>query len=243
MNIKDLFKTTIFILIIFWLIKVFDISYPINITSISKSAELAVVGQGKVDVAPDVFYVSTGIIVDNKKTVKEVQDQINLTNNKIVDLLKSYGLTKENLKTTNYSINPKYSYDKEGNSQIVGYSGSVNLRIKVKDISLLSKIVEGVTIVGANEIYGINYEIENPDKFQEQARKIAIENAKSQAKKLALDLGIKLGKITNIVEGQTGDYRPMALPATGGGSFEKSVVIEPGTQTITSTVTLYFEKN
>lgn len=242
MNFKDFFKTGVFILVIFWLIKIFDIFYPINIVTTSKSTELAVVGQGKIDVSPDVFYISTGVIVDNKKTVKEVQDEINKINNKIINVLKKYGLNKENLKTTNYSINPKYFYDKEGNSQIVGYSGSVNLRIKTKDISLLSKIIEEISLVGVNQIYGINYEIENPDRFQEQARKIAIENAKSQAKRLASDLGIKLGKITNIVEGQGNDYQPMALPVAGGGSFEKSLTIEPGTQTITSTVTLYFEK-
>lgn len=242
MSIKDLFKTTVFVLIVFWLIKVFDISYPINITTSTKSAELAVVGQGKIDVSPDVFYVSAGVVVDNKKTVKEVQDQINNVNNKIINLLKSYGLSKENLKTTNYSINPKYSYDKEGNSQITGYSGSVNLRVKVKDLLLLSKIIEGVTLAGANEIYGISYEIDNPDKFQEQARRIAIENAKQQAKKLAQDLGIRLGKITNIVEGNSSDNNRFYLPVTGGGDLQKSVSIEPGTQTITSTVTLYFEK-
>ncbi|GAB4218661.1 MAG: hypothetical protein Fur009_0570 [Candidatus Microgenomates bacterium] len=242
MSIKDFFKTTVFILIVFWLIKIFDISYPINITTRTKSAELAVVGQGKIDVSPDIFYVSAGVVVDNKKTVKEVQDQIDDINSKIINLLKSYGLSKENLKTTNYSINPKYSYDKDGNNQIISYLGSVNLRVKVKDLSLLSKIIEGVILAGANEIYGISYEIDNPDKFQEQARKIAIENAKSQAKKLASNLGIRLSKITNIVEGQPGDYQPIAAPMTGGGGLEKSVVIEPGTQTITSTVTLYFEK-
>lgn len=241
-NLKDLFKITIFVLVVFWLIKFFDISYPINITTSSKSSELAVVGQGKIDVSPDVFYVSAGVVVDNKKTVKEVQDEINTINNKIIDLLKNYGLGKENLKTTNYSIYPKQTYDKDGNSQITGYSGSVNIRIKVKDIFLLSKIIDEITTAGANEIYGISYEIDNPDKFQEEARKIAIENAKQQAKKLAQDLGIKLGKITNIVEGNSGDNNRVYLPVTGGGDLQKSVSIEPGTQTIISTVTLYFEK-
>lgn len=241
-NLKDLFKITIFVLVVFWLIKVFDISYPINITTSSKSSELAVVGQGKIDVSPDVFYVSAGVVVDNKKTVKEVQNEINTINNKIIDLLKHYGLGKENLKTTNYSIYPKQTYDKDGNSRVTGYSGSVNIRIKVKDISLLSKIIDEITTAGANEIYGISYEIDNLDKFQEEARKIAIENAKQQAKKLAKDLEIRLGKITNIVEGNSSDNNRVYLPMAGGGDLQKSVSIEPGTQTITSTVTLYFEK-
>ena len=58
------------------------------------------------------------------------------------------------------------------------------------------------------------------------------------------NLGIRLGKITNIVESTPDSgfipYSLKALPMGGGGG--NSATMEPGTQTVTSTVTLYFEK-
>ncbi len=232
---------SIFVLSIFWLIKIFDISYPLTITTRTQTAEFSVVGQGKVEAVPDVFYISTGIYVDNKKTVKEVQDQINSTNEKIVQAIKNLRIKKEDIKTTNYSIYPKTIYDKDGNSQVVGYSGNVNLRIKIKDKQLLSEVTEKVVAAGANQIYGISSEIENPEKYQQQARQIAIDNAKSEAYKLAKSLEIKLGKITNIVESKNDYNYPMTLSKIGGAG-ETMTSFEPGTQTVSSTVTLFFEK-
>jgi len=235
------FVVTVVVISLF-VIKVFNISYPLTITTTTKSSELSVVGQGKVEVVPDLYTVSTGIRVDNKKTVAEVQNEINKINNQLIERLKELGVKKEDIKTVNYSVFPKQVWDKDGNSRIDGYSGSAEIRIKTKDLNLLSKITEEVVSAGANEIYGINFEVEKPEIYQELARTKAIENAKLQANKLAKDLGIRLGKITNIVEGSNPGIYSRSLPVTGGGDLSKAPSFEPGTQTITSTVTLYFEK-
>ena len=93
---------------------------------------------------------------------------------------------------------------------------------------------------------GTNYSIDKPENYQEQARSKAITNAKEQAQKLASQLGIRLGKVTNIVESTIDNGpRPMLYKAEAmslGGKAAPAPDLQPGTQTITSTVTLYFEK-
>ena len=62
---------------------------------------------------------------------------------------------------------------------------------------------------------------------------------------MAKSLGIKLGKVTNIIESSPNNIESIkyaAMPVTGGGSGSGGVSIEQGSQTLTSTVTLYFEK-
>jgi len=61
METKNLILSLIFILITLYLIKVFDIAYPINIISTSKTSELAIVGEAKMEVVPDIAYVNLGI--------------------------------------------------------------------------------------------------------------------------------------------------------------------------------------
>ena len=91
------FVVTVVIISLF-VIKVFNISYPLTITTTTKSSELSVVGQGKIEVVPDLYTVSTGIRVDNKKTIAEVQNEVNKINNQLIERLKELGVKKEILK-------------------------------------------------------------------------------------------------------------------------------------------------
>lgn len=222
-------------------IKAFDISYPISVSTTTKSRELAVVGEGKVDVVPDTAVIDAGIVVANAASVEEAQSSLNKTNNSIVSTMQKLGVKKEDIKTSNYSVYPNQSYDPGNQGKITGYNGNVTVSIKVRNIESLGQVIETVTQSGANQIQNTSYTIDNPEKYREEARNKAIENAESQAKRLAQKLGIKLGKVVNIVE-STPNTAPQFLSAErqfgGGGAPD----IQPGSQTITSVVTLYFEK-
>lgn len=232
--------------IFLWIVNFFNISYPLEIAQRNVSGELAVVGVGKVDIVPDMASVDLGIVVNNASNVNEAQSQINKVNNAIVEAEKGLGVSKDDIKTSNYSIVPNYDYSKVGSGTISGYNGNTTVTIKVRQTDKLPQVIEAATNAGANQVMGTNYSVDKPEKYQEQARQKAIENAKEQAQNLAGNLGIRLGKITNIVEAST---NPGPVPmlyskeAMGmGGSNAPSADLQPGTQTITSTVTLYFGK-
>lgn len=225
-------------------IKFFNISYPISVITTNRSSELAVVGEGKVEVVPDTVYINAGITVDKVSTIAEAQKNINEINNKIVDSLKGIGIEKADIKTSNYSINPNYIYTNNENS-IEGYNGNVSIEIKVREPQLASQVIETATTAGANQINGSRFVVDKPEMYREEARNAAIKNAKDQAEKIAKDLGIKLGKITNIVESSPDQqivpiYDKMSAEIGGGGSGNPT--LEQGSQTLTSVVTLFFEK-
>lgn len=238
--VKSFIIVTLVVLLALFAIKYLDISYPLSVTSRTASGELSVVGEGKVEAIPDSASVQAGIEVSGATTIEAVQKTINETNNKIVDSLLKLGVPKKDIKTSNYSINPNYQFE-GGRNNINGYNGNATLSIKVKKIELLPSVVEEVTKNGANQIYGTSYNIENPQKYREEARNKAIKNAKEQAQKLASSLGIRLGKITNIAESSPTNpimIRDVAMGMGKGGTPD----LQPGSETITSTVTLYFEK-
>ena len=242
-NFKYLLLSVIVILAALYLIKIFNISYPLTLTSTTKSSELSIVGEGKVAVVPDTAYIDAGITVNNEPRVISVQQKIDDTNNKIVEALKALGIKKEDIKTSNYSVNPNYSYENQIN-RISGYNGNVIITIKLTNTELSARVIEAVMQAGANQVGGVRYAVDNPDKFRELARNAAINNAKDQANKLAKQLGIRLGKITNIVESNQNPAPityDMASKTMGFGGVA-APQIEPGSQTITSVVTLYFEK-
>lgn len=231
---------SLFTILVLGAINFFDISYPVTVVNTTKSTEFSMVGEGKVDVRPDTAYVSAGITVNDGATVNDVQKKMTDVNNKIIDSLTKLGIKKEDIKTSNYSVYPNYKQE----GSVSGYNGNVSVDIKVKNIDTTSQVIDAVTKAGANQINGVNFTVDNPDKYREEARNQAIANAKAQAEKLSSSLGIRLGKITNIVESSSG-MPPIMYDKMGlGGAMRPELVpvIEPGSQTITSVVTLYYEK-
>ncbi|MCS7093457.1 MAG: SIMPL domain-containing protein [Patescibacteria group bacterium] len=236
----------ILIVVLLWLIKFFDISYPVTITTKNQSSELVVVGEGKIEVVPDVAFVEAGVVVDNQPTAKEAKDKLDSINNKIIKALGDIGIKKEDIKTTNYSIYPNYKYENNVNV-ISGYNGNAQIEVKIKnDSQLLTRVISLFMDSGANQIQRVRFMIDKPELYREKAREKAIQNAKDQAEKLSRDLGISLGKITNIVESfdgqsQGGYYRPMIL-AEEGGIGGQAPLLEAGSRTVISIVRLHFEK-
>jgi len=110
-----IFFTVMLVVIALWLIKTLNISYPVTITSVTRSGELSVVGEGKVDVVPDIAYINVGITVNNAGSVSDARSGIDSVNNKIIDSLKNLKIPKKDIKTTNYSVSPNYTYDNNEN--------------------------------------------------------------------------------------------------------------------------------
>lgn len=241
---KNIVWTVFAILVALILIKIFNISYPISVTTATKSSELAVTGEGKVEVVPDTAYIDLGITVDNAPTVDIAQGDINEVNSRIIRVLTALGIKKENIKTSNYSIYPNYSQLDDTVSQIRNYSGNTTVTIKLEQTELVEKALDASIQAGANQVQGVRFEVDKPETFREKARNKAIANAQEQAKKISKSLKLRLGRVVNIVE--TTPQQPIPFESRTlqgfGGTDVASTDIEAGTQTITSVVTLYFEK-
>jgi hypothetical protein len=85
----------------------------------------------------------------------------------------------------------------------------------------------------------LRFEVDNDDEVKAEARKLAIEDAKKKAKKLASDLGIKLIKISGFDEGTSFDYPIFRELGLGGGAEVPQ--IEVGENEIAVNVTLIYE--
>ncbi len=230
-------------LLALFLINAFNISYPLTVQNKAES-DLAVVGEGKVDVVPDTATVNLGVVVENAKSAEVAEEELASKNNIVVSTIKKLGIREQDIKTTNYSVNPVYDYEENMNAA-KKYTGNVTITVKIHDTDKASEIVAAATKAGANQVGDINFVVDKPEKFREQARDLAIINAKEQAASLAKKLGIRLGRVVNIVESSDGSRPLPYMQKSNSLSVEESAPaadLNPGSQTVTSTVTLYFEK-
>lgn len=216
------------------------IPFSINSVTTQKSTTFDVTGSGKVTVKPDIASVRIGIEA-NGSTVKSVQDKINSTINKVSVAIKGLGIDSKDIQTQNYSITPDYNYS-EGSQKIKGYTASTNLAIKVREIDKVNQVIDVSTENGANQVGGINFEVDDNSKTENEARQKAVDEAKRKAGDAAKIAGFRLGKIINYSENFQGGIRPMYMMSSDVKlSAGSPTEVEPGSTDVTVVVTLSYE--
>ena len=211
---------------------------------------ITVSGNGEIVVKPDIATVSFGVSAENLD-VSKAQTESATKMNDIIGLLKTEGINEKDIKTTNYNIYPKYDYVKAsldyyygGKQVLVGYVVSQTVEVKIRDISKAGAILSGVGKFGATDVSGLSFTVDNQDIVKDQARDLAIQDAKTQAKVLAKGLGVKLMKITSFSEsGNYPTYYGMEKSMAAGMSNADVVVpqILTGENKITSNVSITYE--
>lgn len=190
----------------------------------AKTNTISFSGEGKIFAVPDIAAVSFSIITESP-TSKVAQDQNSEKSEKIVKFLKNQNIEDKDIKTTSYSIYPQYSYPKPlplgiesatypeyypSNPKITGYQVNQSFELKIRNLEKVSAMLDGLVTAGANNIQNLGFQVDNEDKLKEQARELAIKDAKEKAGALKKQLGIRLGKIVNYNEG---GYYPVYFKA------------------------------
>lgn len=220
---------------------------PFSVNSINTNNEtpFEATGTGSAAGAPNKALISLGI-TESALSVLEAQNRANQKAEAIIDNLKRLGIPDKDIKTSNYSINPDYSFS--GSSQkITGYTVNQNFEIKTP-IDKANEAIDESTQAGANLVGNISFTLDDDKKLEleNEARKEAVEMAKKSAEGLAKASGIKLGKIINVRENTGGGIiRPLMMEAKDatGGSIENPTSITPGESKIEINVTLTYQTN
>jgi len=209
-----------------------------------ESHSISITGEGKVTGVPDVAKIQLGYSVE-KKTVAEAQKENTVKMNAVIDKLKKdFKIDAKDIKTVNYYISPQYDWS-EGRQSLRGYLVSQDLSVKVREMDKVSQILDVAGSIGLNQIGNLSFEMDNPEKLKEEARAMALEQAKAKAEALSEIVGVKLGKIISFSESSSdGGSMPMyslnkMADSMGGGGAAPSV--EAGSNEITVFATVQYE--
>lgn len=248
-------SATLLILVFAWQ-KVFP-SQPIN------DRTLPITSEGRVSVRPDLGQVTLSLTSEGKDP-KSIEGKNAEKVNSIIAFLKNEGVKSEDIKTSEFSLQPKYYspwdypripcpvFDAEGNKIfpcppinqiVVGYTITQSLAIKLRTFEKVGTLLSGAIERGATQVNSLVFSVDDPDQYKKEARAIAIRKAKDQAKELADAGGFKVGKVLSIQEGYSYFPQPYRLTeSTGAPSPEKATPqIEPGSQDVFVTLTVLFQ--
>lgn len=217
-------------------------------------------GEGKVVGVPDVAQFSFSVITEGGTDIAKLQTENTNKINKIIAFVKSKGVEAKDIETQNYDLQPRYQHYNcapvyrplsEGGSkvcppaEIVGYTITQSVSVKVRDFTKTGEILAGVVANGANSTSNLSFKIDDPTELRNQARAEAIAKAKANAKSIASAGGFRLGRLLSIDEGGYFPYYKESVgrgyDAAGGIAATPAPSIEPGSDDIVVTVTLRYE--
>jgi uncharacterized protein YggE len=167
---------------------------------------LAVTGTAEVSVSPDICYMSFVVETEHTNAAQAYKDNNQLMNT-VSASIKQAGIPGKDMQTVSFSIYPQYHYEDKTNKQIFdGYLVSHTLYVKVFDLDKVSDILDAAVNAGITRVNNINFTVENPKKYLEDARIEALKAARKKAEIIASETGVKLGKPISITEAEPGSY-------------------------------------
>jgi uncharacterized protein len=202
---------------------------------------ISVQGEGKVSGKPDVAKLSLGV-TSEADTVQAARDRAATALDGIIKALKNNGVADKDIQTQQLSIQPQYDYN-NGTQRLRGFQVTNVLSVTLRDINKTSQAVDDAVTAGGNEttIQGLSFTIDNPDDLKQQAREMAVADAKAKAETLAKTAGVSLGAAMNISEGSTAPpvfYDRSAAGAVAPSTGAPSTPIQPGELDVTVDVSI-----
>ena len=215
---------------------------PMQPAAQAQGPQVSVVGSGLVYATPDIAYINVGVR-SQAGTVSEALELNNAQANAIKETLMGQGVDEEDIQTSSFNVYPQSNYDFQGIVTDTFYVVENNVYVTVRNLDNLGNTLDAVAKSGANNIYGITFDVQDKTGAQSTARKQAVDGARAQALELAEAAGVELGDVISISTFSSYPQPYYGYGMGGGGAeaaYAGSVPIAAGQMQINAEVTMVF---
>lgn len=214
-----------------------NLSYASEPTSMGS---LVVTGAAQVASTPDTVVVRLGVNAE----AESAEDALAEMQSEAATLLAYFdeaAIEDKDRQTSSISLTERRArYDGPRNGQIIGYAASTTISLRLDGIERASKIMDGALDNGANQLFGLEFDLQNPKPIQDKALQSAVTDALNKARLMAKAANVQLGPIIRLQEGIE-NYAPRAAFAMERmGAAADTMPISAGEITTTANVTVTF---
>jgi len=170
-----------------------------------------VTGTGEVSAVPDIVSLRLGIEA-TETSVDEAQTQAAEAMNTVMEALTSNGVAEKDIQTQYFSIRQVTKWDRDKEEEVViGYRVTNMVVAKIRDMDEVGTVIDAIAEAGGDltRIDSIDFSIDDPSEYYDEAREEAMADAKAKAEQLASLAEVRLGKPTYVSEST---YAPRVYP-------------------------------
>lgn len=184
---------------------------------------LVVTGTGKVELAPDIVTVNLGVQTVGKDIAQVVAEN-NRRSQGVQQAVMGLGVASEDVRTISFNISPQAQYDENGKpTGETVYWVDNTITVRLRQIDQLGRLLQAAVDAGANSIQGVSFSVDDPSAAEDEARQLAMQDARARAEMLAQATGDTLGAPLTI---SASVYVPSPYAAGIGGGG--GVPVSPG---------------
>lgn len=203
---------------------------------------ITIVGTSEILVSPSMAFVNIGVTTFSSKAA-DAQNKNAEKMEQVFDILLKLGIKEDDMKTTAYYISAHYDYN-NNSSRMTGYDVTNSIQVTVRDLSLVSEVLDKTVEQGANLVNSISFGIteEEKENIYNEALVKALASAKTKAGALAESEGITLTIPARITEGTPEYVIPTERDFEQSGKAEDATTpISGGTLKVKASVTAVYE--
>jgi uncharacterized protein YggE len=213
-------------------------SFALPASAATPARYVTVNAEGVVQVTPDAVRINASVSLV-AGTSAQALSKTSTAAAKVRAALVAKKIATKDIKTTSISVYPEYNYTQDKGSVQIGYRASQSFEVIVRNAASAGAVVDDVVAAAGDDvqIQGATPFVLDSAKATASARAAAVANARAKAKSYATLLGVKLGKVTYLVENSSPvSYTPImgVAKAADSGATE----IDLGNQDVTVSITI-----
>jgi uncharacterized protein YggE len=203
---------------------------------------LTVSGEGEVKAVPDEARLSAGVLTQAHRAAEALAANSQAMN-QVFAALKHLGIPDQSIQTSDFSVQPVYQTDRNGNTnqKISGYEVSNDVRVTVDDLARLGPALDALVASGSNSLGSIAFAIHDPKPLMTEARSEAMKDAISRAQTYAAAGGFTLGPVLAVTEGGGEMPPPVFRPMRMAAAPAAPPPVASGVESVNATVSVTFE--
>ncbi len=174
-------------------------------------ATLSLAVTERIEADPDLAIV-TGGVTTTAPTATEALRQNSAEMEKVVAAVRRAGIAEKDVQTVGINLAAQYDYRNRDDGQpprFIGYQASNRVQLRIKDIPKIGPILDALVQAGATDINGPDFQLENSDELEAQARLKTIATAQARAEAYARAAGFRSARLTGISETGAAPAPPM----------------------------------
>jgi uncharacterized protein YggE len=189
-------------------------------TGSNQAATVAVTGTGRVERTADLA-LATFVIEATRPTAADARRDAAGVATAVIEALAGAGIPRADLRTAGLDLVP--NWEQEGNRSVRrGFTVTNRVGATVRDLELVGRVIDAGLAAGATGLDGVQLLLADPAPAADEARRLAVADARARAEAIVSAAGLSLGRLVSIAEGGAGPA-PMPHPAMRLEAFAADV--------------------
>ena len=167
-------------------------------TGVNQAGVIQSSASSSISVDPDTAQINLSVRTEDSTSALSQQENAAAVS-QAIDLLVSEGISKDSVKTTDYST---YSYVKTDSDKttddVTVYSTNSGLEVQLNQLDKVGEILGNLAGIDDVNVNSVDYSVQDTTKYKEQLISAAIADAKQNIQYSANAVGVKLDKLDSL---------------------------------------------